>query len=357
MIALIVDDEPLAMKQLYRLLKESRMFSTIVTFNDAVDASEYVKNNAFDIAFLDIEMPIISGIELADSIQSLYPHVHIVFITAFDEYAVKAFEMNALDYIVKPVTKQRLKISIERAQFAKTSAKKEQTKKQKGMIHCFGSLAFTISTEPLKEREVKWRTSKARELFCYLLHYRNKIIRKDIFLDLFWPESDIKRANTQFYSTIYQIRKTLHTICLDIKLTRYETGYQLELQDVLVDVDEWETSLQRLGNIKDDNIEKYLEMMGYYTQPYFDHYDYVWAESEKMRLHHLWLQHAQQIVAFLIEKKAYERAIKICYKIQTIDPYQEQIYHTLIDLYNKIGNIEAAIEQYSLLQKIKQDIT
>lgn len=58
-----------------------------------------------DVVFLDVEMPEISGIEVAEKLQSALPDVRIIFVTAYDEYAVKAFELHALDYILKPLVR------------------------------------------------------------------------------------------------------------------------------------------------------------------------------------------------------------------------------------------------------------
>ena len=67
-----------------------------------------------DIVFLDIQIPEINGIELAEQLLEMKPKLSIVFVTAFDNFAIKAFELNALDYILKPVRKERLLNTVER---------------------------------------------------------------------------------------------------------------------------------------------------------------------------------------------------------------------------------------------------
>lgn len=116
MTALVVDDEQLARDELGFLL---RSFPEITVLGEAADgpgALEQIEALAPDIVFLDVQMPGLDGLGVAREIvrRSSKPP-HIVFATAFDHYAVEAFEVNAADYLLKPVEKERLRRSIERA--------------------------------------------------------------------------------------------------------------------------------------------------------------------------------------------------------------------------------------------------
>src|SRR5690554_2962338 len=100
--AVLIDDEPLALGFLERQLKKISDISIVhkfVNFNLSKDAAIL---EDIDVVFLDIEMPEINGLELAEKILEIEPTIIIVFVTAFSEYAVQAFELNTLDYIVKP---------------------------------------------------------------------------------------------------------------------------------------------------------------------------------------------------------------------------------------------------------------
>lgn len=110
---LIVDDEHLALKRLERLLGEHEDIN-IDSFNDPLLALEASIKTRYDAAFLDISMPKLNGLELAQNILSLEPHTFIVFQTAFEEYALKAFQSGGLAYLLKPIEKQALESTLKK---------------------------------------------------------------------------------------------------------------------------------------------------------------------------------------------------------------------------------------------------
>ena len=106
MKALIVDDERLARNELRRLLAAHPQIEIVGEAADADAARERIAQLAPDLLFLDVQMPGEDGFTLLESLEPPLPHV--IFATAFDEFAVKAFEFNALDYLLKPVDPVRL---------------------------------------------------------------------------------------------------------------------------------------------------------------------------------------------------------------------------------------------------------
>jgi two-component system LytT family response regulator len=109
--AIIVDDERLVREELISMLKEFNNIKIIGEAEDVQSAKSLVDKLNPDLIFLDIQMPGESGFTL---IEHLNPSVKIIFVTAYDEYAVRAFEVNALDYLMKPVSRERLKKAIDR---------------------------------------------------------------------------------------------------------------------------------------------------------------------------------------------------------------------------------------------------
>ncbi|BAU29801.1 DNA-binding NarL/FixJ family response regulator [Aneurinibacillus soli] len=106
--AIIVDDEELSVKRLKRILSESGQIELCHAFLNPLEAYEFVKENPIHIAFLDISMPEINGMRLSSLLLDLDASIDVVFVTAYDDYAVQAFDMSALDYLMKPVTVQRM---------------------------------------------------------------------------------------------------------------------------------------------------------------------------------------------------------------------------------------------------------
>jgi two-component system LytT family response regulator len=108
----IVDDEELARDRLKQLLRPYEDIDVVGEAEDGQDAIDTIMDMRPDLVFLDIQMPAASGTEVAASLPS--PRPAIVFCTAFDEYAVDAFELNAVDYLLKPVNRSRLAKTLER---------------------------------------------------------------------------------------------------------------------------------------------------------------------------------------------------------------------------------------------------
>ncbi|WP_026564492.1 LytR/AlgR family response regulator transcription factor [Bacillus sp. UNC41MFS5] len=112
--AFVVDDEPLARDELAYLLKRSKQIE-IVGESDCVESAiEKISNLDLDVIFLDIQLADESGIEIAAHINRLNHPPFIVFATAFDEYALQAFELNAIDYILKPFEEKRVLQTIDK---------------------------------------------------------------------------------------------------------------------------------------------------------------------------------------------------------------------------------------------------
>ena len=109
---LIVDDERPARDKLRRLLTHEGDIAAVAEARDGIDAMEQIPLFKPDLLFLDIQMPEISGIELAASLPA--PAPLIVFATAFDEYAIRAFDANAIDYLLKPYDQARLQRALGR---------------------------------------------------------------------------------------------------------------------------------------------------------------------------------------------------------------------------------------------------
>jgi two-component system, LytTR family, response regulator len=113
MRAMIVDDELHAREELEAILVETGEFEIVARSGNVIDALRDIRQHTPDVLFLDIQMPAVSGFELLSMIdEETMPRV--IFVTAYDEYAVKAFEKDAVDYLIKPVQKERLTRTIRK---------------------------------------------------------------------------------------------------------------------------------------------------------------------------------------------------------------------------------------------------
>ncbi|EFE95726.1 LytR/AlgR family response regulator transcription factor [Serratia odorifera] len=108
MKAIIVEDEFLAQEELHYLIKKHSNISIEATFEDGLDVLKYLQNHQVDAIFLDINIPSLDGVLLAQNISKFAHRPSIIFITAYKEHAVEAFEIEAFDYILKPYHEARI---------------------------------------------------------------------------------------------------------------------------------------------------------------------------------------------------------------------------------------------------------
>ncbi len=124
---MIVDDEKLAISRLTRLLNDEG-YEDIKSFNSPTEALVEATKTKFDVIFMDISMPQMSGLELANTILSIEPKTFIVFQTAYSEYAIEAFKIGGIDYLLKPVENSEIKRVFEKIKAFKQSGNQSDEK-------------------------------------------------------------------------------------------------------------------------------------------------------------------------------------------------------------------------------------
>lgn len=112
---LIADDEAPARNRMRDLLSDIEGVLVIAEASNGKEAIDLAQTSKPDVMLLDIRMPLMDGIEAAQHAQKLDPRPHIIFTTAFDAYAIKAFDLNAIDYLLKPIRLERLQTAINKA--------------------------------------------------------------------------------------------------------------------------------------------------------------------------------------------------------------------------------------------------
>jgi two-component system LytT family response regulator len=154
--ALLVDDEEPARGRLRRLLAEAPDVEIVGEAGDGEHAMEEIARLTPDVVFLDIQMPGCTGMEVAASLPR--PRPHIIFCTAFDQYAVDAFELSAVDYLLKPVNRARLAQALDRVR---------QGHKSDDAIEK-ATLAAAPPARFLGRRGSAYRVVAARDVLCFV---------------------------------------------------------------------------------------------------------------------------------------------------------------------------------------------
>ena len=154
---LAVDDEKIALEALSSAIKAVVTDDEVVSYRYPEDAIEYVKENFCDIAFLDIEMAGMSGVELAEELKKYNSEINIVFCTGYGNYRDKAFDLHASGYLMKPITPEKVKHELE-------NLRRPIAEKKRLKVQTFGNFEVYLDGKPIV---FKYRRTK--ELLAYLI--------------------------------------------------------------------------------------------------------------------------------------------------------------------------------------------
>ncbi|MFD1067287.1 response regulator [Oceanobacillus locisalsi] len=284
----IIDDEHLALQYLDLLLRKIEGVHVTGKYIEANDLIQHVQTEHVDAVFIDIHMPAIKGTDLAEQLLNLQPSLQIGFITAYDEYAVKAFELNAVDYILKPVKEERLALTVQRIMERKTMDQHTATEETDIVIKDLGALQIYQNN---KRTDVKWRTSKAKELFAYFIHNHENTILKSDLIELLWSNLSWEKANAQLYTAVYQIRKVMEQKDIPIKIISQKEFYQIDIDSsVHIQSREFKLAAYELLKRKNINVEQYFTVLETYQEEYLAGLDYLWAVNDRKILKDVWLE-------------------------------------------------------------------
>lgn len=345
---LLVDDEENALGMMELLLSEMKQIEIVGKFADPYEALEAVKKEeVIDAVFLDIEMPELSGIELAEEIKSLNRNTEIVFVTAYSDYAVKAFELFTLDYLLKPVLKDRLKITVERL---------IQRKKKSSPLHPNKLIVkflkkFEIYVDD-RMHPLNWRTYKVKELCAFFFHHSGKFLDKDLIIDAIWRDTDYEKAKVNFYTCVSYLRKMMKSIGYNDVIIKNGNGYQLLLKDYYSDVESLELLMEdyRFQNQKMN--QELLELLEIYEGNYMEENDYEWSRNRREDMKEKYLFTIVQLGNRCLEDGFYKMAISFFKKAIELDPYSEKYYQYLIHTYLKVGQRSEAIKLFHEIKRV-----
>jgi two-component system, LytTR family, response regulator len=290
---IIVEDELHILKYMQNILESYDIFQIKGTFSDPDKALSEFTNINPDCVFLDIEMPRLNGIELAREFQKIKKDIYIVFTTAYSQYAVQAFEVEAIDYLMKPISSKAISRSIKRIERTlanKLSSNHEVEKKSDIPVKCFG----TFDVRDTKGEHVKWPTKKAEEVFAYFICHQGECISKWRLIDLFWPDINEEKGLNNLYNTIYRIKNVINQLDYSPQIKKINDGYVLEAKEPLSDI----KYLSKLSKMKFDEIyiSKASKFLLSYNTPMFSLKDYMWHLSIEKDVNQLVAKICNQLI-------------------------------------------------------------
>jgi len=222
---LLVDDEELQLTRLKEAVKNVIKDAEIFCYTNPVKALEENKNQTIDIAFLDIEMPKINGISLAKSLKAINPQINIIFVTAYDDFALEAMKLHASGYITKPVNEQRIRAEIEGLRYP---IDLKSTNKIK--VKCFGNFEVFSNDKPLA-----FAYQKSKELFAYLVDREGSSININELNAVLWEEDH----KSYLRNLISDIKKTLAKENASDVFIKKHNGYSIDVNKIDCDAYEY----------------------------------------------------------------------------------------------------------------------
>ena len=259
MNAICVDDEAQVLKHTVSCCQKIRLLDDVRGFTEPKEALSWTMDHPVDLALLDIDMPNMSGLQLAERIRRISPRVSIIFITAFRKYALDAYDVHPTSYLLKPFDQARLVKEVEYA--LSLHAPREPS----GIVvKTFGHFEILVDGKTLD-----FRRSKSKELLAYLVDRRGAgVTRQDAFAALWEDREYDVSMQKQLDVVIRSLRDTLQ---------QYGIGDLFELKN---------RNLRILPELIDCDLYRFLEGDEEAVSAYFGEYmsQYTWALDKEAQL-------------------------------------------------------------------------
>ncbi len=193
MLITVIDDEALALKAAAGAVREALPQADIHTFSKHGALLEFAQDHLIDIAFLDISLRGISGIEVAQMLENTNPHINIIFVTGYSEYKSSAMDLHASGYLMKPVTAEDITREIQFLRYP-------VAEKSRVHVTCFGSFSAEIDGSP-----IRFAYNKTLELLAYLVDRHGATISYNELSAVLWEDdthiSYLKRLRADLKNT------------------------------------------------------------------------------------------------------------------------------------------------------------
>lgn len=215
MLIYAVDDEALMLETLRRTIAEVVPEAEIRCFTRAREVLQTLAEAAPqpDVIFSDIEMPGVSGLELAMKLKQIAPRSRIVFVTGFSKYAIDAYRMHISGYVMKPVTAARVR---EELSLLKMTPTPKAAEPDKLTVRCFGAFEIFWKGEPLL-----FARSKTKELFAYLVDRKGELCTANEVIAALWEDDgDLERRKTYLRTLTADLQAVLGSIGMESVLIR-----------------------------------------------------------------------------------------------------------------------------------------
>ncbi|NEW04712.1 response regulator [Paenibacillus sp. SYP-B3998] len=343
----IVEDEKPILELMKVIIGRNPHCVIIGAFTNPLEALASLAELQPDIAFLDVEMPKMNGLELALKINEISEQTRIIFTTAHRNYALNAFEVYAFDYILKPVTPTAIeRVTNRLIKLVNRTAVVEQQAQQPS-IRCFGGFEVWNMEGAL----VRWPTRKTEELFAYFLCHPGQDINKWHLADILWPDMLEDRASHNLHNTIYRLKKIMKEQEIGMDIIKTNEGYMLDTSNAMYDLLEFQKSDLALGEGMQDTA-KTEQVCSLYSGPLLERKDYLW----KAKLEEGYYKQYTSLVRNLIQRdmdgKEWSKAEQKLDVYLSMYPLNEEMHQLLMDIYASSGKRERIAKHFARFEAL-----
>lgn len=199
---------------------------------------------------------------------------------------------------------------------------------------------------------VKWRTSKSEELFAYLLKNTGIDVPKWVICEVLWPEYNIKKIDNLLHTTIYKMKKVLTSIGLKFTLKFRNGCYCLIVNDVYVDIIEFDSIVSSKLKLAENTIHKYEKAFSLYKNAYLEDNDYIWSLSKRETYYKKFCKLATSLVQYYSKINDYTSAERIILTVLEKSPLDEYAHEALLKLYLTNNNYVKFVNHYNYIKDL-----
>ncbi len=340
MKAYLVDDEKPCLDDLSWLLSRYPDIEVAGAYKNSVRALEAIENELPDVVFLDIDMPRMSGLELAHRIQVKHTGVIIVFVTAYAGYALDAYKAYPLDFLVKPVLEDQLEQTVLHLRQQYALLHPGEDKQNCLTIRCFGSFEINASCE------VHFPTRRVKELLLYLISRNGVAATREELLDALFAGKNDRNTLNNLYVTLSRLKTLLD--CWDgarasVRLTENNA---LIVAPGVCDYTDFMAFAMQNAALSEKNLEGAAYAFSLYRGPYLEKETYEWAVHCAREAEAEYERVALGLAGCYSAAGRTSDAESVLFTLLTKNPLSEEGHRALLDLLMRTGNRKAYLAEY-----------
>ena len=238
MRALCCDDELLALYNIKNIVSQNPHIDKVDAFSDSTKALEFVQSNEIDIAFLDIEMGVVSGLDIAKAIRQKSLNTYIVFTSGYD-YAITAFEIKANGYLLKPYEAERVNYEIDSA-YERLVALQGQVLSPLGQTRGVIQKRVRFQTMPsfdmfVDGSLVQITSAKSKEFLALLVDRKGASMTLDYIVSVLWEDKDDATGKAYFRVVLQRLMNVLKQYDLESLVIHAKNQYSLDVNQCTCD--------------------------------------------------------------------------------------------------------------------------